>query len=168
MGDILVFDDEEEATRLLTELPADVFVFDNPALALQQAAGSTDFLLFDSPAPEIVAEAGEQQFLLVDEPPPAPEVRSVETGADILLITTSGVRGPQGPPGANGDPFQYQMPTAQTTALVDHTLGYDPVAVQVFDEDGLLCSEYSVVFTIPDQQVRVGFDIALKATIRLI
>lgn len=64
--------------------------------------------------------------------------------------------------------FTYQMPTSQTTALVTHTLGRDPVAVQVFDEFGVLCDGYGVTFTDPAHQVRLSFDVALKALIRLL
>jgi len=63
--------------------------------------------------------------------------------------------------------FVYVMPVAQTTATIDHDLGRDPIVVQVLDESGEVCDEFSVVYTIPNQQLRVGFDIPVKATIRV-
>lgn len=83
----------------------------------------------------------------------SPVIEAVTTTAGITVTTVI--------------PFEYQMPVAQTTATIDHELGRDPVAVQVFD-DGVLCSDYSVVFTIPGQQVRLGFDVSVAAFIRLI
>lgn len=64
-------------------------------------------------------------------------------------------------------PFVYVMPTAQTTATIDHHLGRDPLGVQVLDEFGTVYDEFSITYTVPKEQVRVGFDIPLKATIRL-
>ena len=64
--------------------------------------------------------------------------------------------------------FTYTMPAAQTTATIDHDLGRDPVAVQVTDSDGIVYSEYEVVNTVPQAQVRIGFDVAIQATIRLL
>lgn len=89
------------------------------------------------------------------------EVGTTETSPTVEAVTTTaGIT-------ITATPFEYQMPVAQTTAVIDHNLGRDPVAVQVFD-DGVLCSEYSVVFTIPGQQVRLGFDVSVAAFIRLL
>ena len=65
------------------------------------------------------------------------------------------------------EPFVYVMPVAQTTALIDHDLGRDPVVVQVLDDFGAVYDEFSITYTVPKEQVRVGFDIPLKATIRM-
>ena len=70
--------------------------------------------------------------------------------------------------GGSVTPYVYVMPTAQTSATINHTLGRDPIAVQVFDETGVLCEGYSVAFTVPTTQVQVGFDISMAATIRLL
>ena len=104
-------------------------------------------IVFDKPSERIlVSPAGEKEF----------------------LVLTGGAPGTRGPAGPQAQPFEYQMPVAQTTAVIDHTLERDPVSVQVFDESGRICSEYSVVFTDPAKQVRVGFDVAVKALIRMI
>ena len=63
--------------------------------------------------------------------------------------------------------FEYQMSTPATTVTIDHGLGRDPVAVQVFHE-GVLCDEYGVTFTVPDEQIQIGFDISIAALIRLL
>lgn len=64
--------------------------------------------------------------------------------------------------------FEYLMPVPQTTALIDHNLGYDPVAIQVLDTgSGEHFAEWSAVFTVPGQQIRLGFDVAVAALIRL-
>jgi len=91
----------------------------------------------------------------------AVEVGTTEASTVVEAVTTTaGIT-------ISAAPFEYQMPVAQTTAIIDHTLGRDPVAVQVFD-DGVLCSEYSVVFTVPGQQVRLGFDVSVAAFVRLL
>jgi hypothetical protein len=74
-----------------------------------------------------------------------------------------------GPPGPIGDfVFDYLMPVAQTTAVIDHTLGRDPVVVQVIDPSTQAeVDEYGVVFLIPGERVRVSFDISIQALIRL-
>lgn len=98
-------------------------------------------------------------------PPALPTVTgTAPSTSGATVVALAGPRGPQGM--AGGEVFEYLMPIAQTTVLVDHPLGYDPVAVQVL-VDGELCAEYSVVYTIPMQQVRVAFDISVQALIRL-
>jgi hypothetical protein len=92
----------------------------------------------------------------------------VEVGTPVAQPTVEAITTTAGIAVTAVTPFEYQMPVAQTTAVIDHDLARDPVAVQVFDEDGVLCSEYSVVFTIPRKQVRLGFDVAVAALIRLI
>lgn len=83
---------------------------------------------------------------------------------DVLVLP---VVGPRGPSGATVfEPVEYQMPVAQTTAVIDHDLEHDPVAVQVV-VDGVQASEFEVVFTIPNRQVRVSFDVPVEALIRL-
>lgn len=62
--------------------------------------------------------------------------------------------------------FEYQMPVAQTTVVVNHNLGHDPTSIQVFDGGGI-CDDYSVTFTIPGAQVLLGFDVSVAALIRL-
>ena len=64
-------------------------------------------------------------------------------------------------------PFVYVMPAAQTTATVDHDLGRDPVSIQVLDDFGNVYEEFSITYTVPKEQVRIGFDIPIKATIRM-
>lgn len=95
-------------------------------------------------------------------PDVAPAVLN-EPASSVLVVPAVG---PPGKDGADAGRFEYQMAVAQTTVLVDHQLGYDPVAVQVL-VDGQVCSEYSVVYTIPREQVRVAFDISVQALIRL-
>lgn len=85
-----------------------------------------------------------------------------------------GLPGKPGEPGAKGEKgetggtvFEYLMPVAQTTALVEHNLGRDPVAIQVI-VDGTVREEYSVSFPLPGATVLVGFDVSVQALIRLI
>lgn len=101
----------------------------------------------------------------VDVQVPDPGEISMEpVTTDVLVLP---VAGPEGPAGATVfEPFEYQMPVAQTTAVIDHTLGHDPVAIQVMVND-VQASEFEVVFTIPQQQIRVAFDIPVAALIRL-
>lgn len=65
------------------------------------------------------------------------------------------------------DIVEYQMPTPASTVTIDHGLGRDPVAIQVFHE-GVLCNEYGVYYTVPDEQVQIGFDTSIAALIRLL
>ena len=100
------------------------------------------------------------------EIPAFPEVESSPPRAQESVIVP--IAGPPGPPGQGVfDAFEYQMPTAQTTAIIDHDLERDPVAIQVFDGP-IVCSEYSVTFTIPGEQVLIGFDVSIAAFIRLL
>lgn len=113
----------------------------------------------------IVIEAISAPEIDVDVLVPQPSEIAMEPAATDVLVLP--VVGPEGPAGASVlEIFEYQMPVAQTTAYVDHDLGRNPVAVQVF-VDGVEASEYEVVFTVPAQQVRVAFDVAVAALIRL-
>ena len=67
--------------------------------------------------------------------------------------------------GASG--FEYQMPVSQTTALFEHDLGRDPVAIMV-SVDGEVFDEYSVSFPEPGVSVLVGFDMSVRALIRVL
>ena len=106
-----------------------------------------------------------------------PELIKIETVSDVIEIdsgrleVTTGERGPRGPQGEPGQstltPFEYLMPVAQTTATFAHTLGRDPVSVQVL-VDGVQADEYQVLYPVPGEQVRVGFDIPVQALIRLL
>ena len=78
------------------------------------------------------------------------------------------VQGNSAPTVVDVTPFVYVMPTAQTTATVDHDLNRDPISIQVLDEFGEVYSEFSITYTVPKSQVRVGFDLAIKATIRML
>ena len=96
--------------------------------------------------------------------PDTGEISMESVSTDVLVLP---IAGPTGPAGASDlDIFEYQMPVAQTTAVINHTLGRNPVAVQVM-VDGVQASEFEVVFTIPDEQVRVAFDFPVLALIRL-
>lgn len=65
--------------------------------------------------------------------------------------------------------FEYTAPVSQTTHVVSHTLGRDPVAVQVIDLDsGLLVDNFSYVVLSPGTQCRIAFDIPLLVKIRMI
>lgn len=103
----------------------------------------------------------------------APTTRvSVPDQVSHETAVTGGIVGPPGPrglPGSGGSgsaAFEYLMPVAQTTAVFDHTLGRDPVAVQVI-VDGQVCDEYSVTFPLPSERIQVGFDVSVKALIRI-
>lgn len=130
-------------------------VVDPPPLPAVTATTVTD-LIANVSAPDL-------EFFALTVPPVAPTVINAPTVTGQLVVP---VIGPAGANGAAAGQYEYQMPVPQTTALVDHPLGYDPVAVQVF-VDSELCAEYSVVYTIPGQQVRVAFDVAVQALIRL-
>jgi len=94
-----------------------------------------------------------------------------EPGRDTVTVVTepSGAAAPptSGDGGDDAGVFEYTAPVPATVHVVTHDLGRDPVSIQVWDDDGLLCDGYSVVFTVPGQQVRIGFDVSIKATIRL-
>jgi hypothetical protein len=136
-------------------------------------------VVLESPLPEIevILESPNLPEITVVVEPPLPEIAVIlEPPLPDISVTVSevglvGPRGPRGFPGPGGSGvlsvFEYQMPHAQTTAIIDHTLGRDPVAVQVFDGDQL-CDEYGVVFTRPGEQVTVGFDVSVAAFIRLL
>ena len=79
-----------------------------------------------------------------------------------------GEKGEQGERGVTGGiAFDYLMPIPGTTAVIEHDLGRDPVAVQVI-VDGTVRDEYSVSFPLAGQTVMVGFDVVVQALIRLI
>lgn len=90
------------------------------------------------------------------------KVAKDETSADSLAteeyVTTHG---------GGAVVFPYDMPGVASTAVIDHTLGRDPVMVQVL-VDGVPVEEYSVSFPISGQRVMVGFDIPAQAQIRLL
>jgi hypothetical protein len=98
--------------------------------------------------------------------PESPELVEPPDTADKLVVPEAG---PRGLPGLAGDVvFEYLMPVAQTTALIEHPLGRDPVVVQVIDPaTSAEVDEYEVVFVTPGQRVRVAFDIAAQLLIRL-
>lgn len=53
------------------------------------------------------------------------------------------------------------------TWVIDHTLGRDPVAIQVL-VDGIEVGEgWSTSFTVPGEQVMLGFDVAISGIARL-
>lgn len=98
---------------------------------------------------------------------------AVDLSGEAVEATTPVVAGPPGPGGTGGTGsgqtrvFEYLMPVAQTTALITHDLGHDPVGVQVV-VDGTARDEYSVSFPIPGETVLIGFDVTVQALIRLI
>lgn len=89
--------------------------------------------------------------------------------ATVIEVQVPGAPGPPGAPGASGTSsvFEYLMPIPATTVTIDHNLGRDPVAVQVFLE-GMVAEEYAVFFTVPGEQVQLSFDLAVAAFIRLL
>lgn len=124
------------------------------------------------PLPTVIVTAPATLVATVDPPEPiltltvpavAPVIVEAPSSGDLVVVP---VVGPKGADGAAAGHFEYLMPIPQTTVLIDHPLGYDPVAVQVL-VDGEVCSEYSVVFTVPEQQVRIAFDVSVQAMIRL-
>jgi hypothetical protein len=182
---VLVFDDGDTTTVqggteqafVVLDQGQDVLVVDAQPVreAVDSADPATDFIVFDTGTTITETVQAPADFLLVDPPKdPARVVLAGDPLQDLYVLTPGGPPGPPGPQGDTGpqgapgvgSPFEYQMPVAQTTALVDHTLGRDPVAVQVL-VDGVQASEFEVVFTIPQQQIRVGFDIPALALIRL-
>lgn len=105
---------------------------------------------------------------IVTNPSTIGKAVSPSTGGTVVAPSTGAtVPTLPSPPGADEfDIFEYQMPMPSTTATIDHDLGRDPVSVQVF-VDGEICQGYGVYFTIPGEQVQIGFDIAAAALIRL-
>lgn len=96
---------------------------------------------------------------------------------DFLVISSGtpgqtgppGPAGPPGPPGAGFEVFEYIMPVAQTTAVITHSLGHDPVVVQVWDmADMTILDGYGYVVLSPGSSIRVSFDLPFRAMIRLI
>lgn len=86
----------------------------------------------------------------------------------FIVGANMGPPGPPGLPGAGATVFEYTMPAAQaSTGAITHGLGRDPIAVQVFDESGVLCDGYSLSFPNPGVTVLIGFDISIQAHIRL-
>lgn len=98
---------------------------------------------------------------------PVRKTKVKNPGQDSILVVTDRVPTVGSGGGGTTHVYEYTMPVAQTTAIIDHNLGRDPVAVQVL-LDGQECDEYSVTFPIPGQRVLVGFDVSVAATIRLI
>lgn len=136
-------------------------------VVLEPPLPEIEITLESSTIPEItvVVEPSLPEIEVILEPP-LPDV--AVTLSEVGLV---GPRGPRGFSGEGGDGsvsvFEYQMSHAQTTATIDHDLGRDPVAVQVFDGTQI-CDEYSVVFTRPGEQVLIGFDVSVAAFIRLL
>lgn len=85
--------------------------------------------------------------------------------AAVMLIP--GPEGPAGEPGPAMQPFVWNQETPSATWIIDHDLGMDPTSVQVL-VDSLPASEFGVAFPIPNQQVRISFDIAVVGTARLL
>lgn len=106
------------------------------------------------PAPNTVVEVHDTATNIVVE------IHSVSAGT-VEVHTGSGVTAQP------ATPFVFVMPAAQTTATVDHHLGHDPISIQVEDEFGTVYTEFSIVYTVPGEQVRLGFDLPIKATIRM-
>lgn len=95
---------------------------------------------------------------------------AVDLSGEPVEATTPVVAGPPGAGGGGSGTtkvFEYLMPVAQTTALITHDLGHDPVGVQVV-VDGTARDEYSVSFPVPGETVLIGFDVSVQALIRLI
>jgi hypothetical protein len=65
-------------------------------------------------------------------------------------------------------PYEHVQVVAQTTWTIDHPLSRDPIAIQVFDESGQQYEEWTTQFTVPGQQVRLGYDIAIAGRARMI
>lgn len=61
-------------------------------------------------------------------------------------------------------PGVYVMPTSQATAQFT-PVGSFPVTIEVRDESGVLCDEFGVSKTLTGD-VLLGFDVAIKATVR--
>lgn len=182
---VIVFDDQvattveggSEQPFIVLDQGQDVLLLDAQPVReiLDEPDIFTDFIVFDARATVTETVLAPADFLLVDPPKdPARVVLAGQLDQDLLILTPGG---PPGPPGAQGQqgpagtpgvgsPFEYPMPIAQTTAVIDHDLGRDPVAVQVV-VDGVQASEFEVVFTVPSEQIRVGFDIPVAALIRL-
>jgi hypothetical protein len=182
---VIVFDDTVATTTeggsgqafVILDQGQDVLVVDAQPTreTVDSSDPATDFIVFDTGATITETVQAPTDFLLVDPPKdPARVVLDGDTLQDLLVLTPGGPPGPPGPQGLTGpqgipgvgSPFEYQMSVAQTTALIDHTLGRDPVAVQVVI-DGVQASEFEVVFTAPQTQIRVAFDIPVLALIRL-
>lgn len=82
---------------------------------------------------------------------------------DVVVVESGG--GP-GPPGPGSRVIEYQMSIPATVVDLDHDLGRDPMSIQVF-VDGLMHDEFGVFFTIPTTRVRLTFDVAVAAFIRI-
>lgn len=182
---VIVFDDDtattveggSEQTFVVLDQGQDLLLLDAQPTreTVDSSDPATDFIVFDTGTTITETVQAPADFLLVDPPKdPARVVLDGDTLQDLYVLTPGGPPGPPGPQGLPGpqgapgvgSPVEYQMPTAQTTALIDHGLGRDPVAVQVV-VDGVQASEFEVVFTVPQEQVRVAFDIPVLALIRL-
>jgi hypothetical protein len=115
------------------------------------------------------------------EPPAAPQPAAWQPAAPpsepIPVWTPVGdLKGPKGdkgdsgdpgPPGPRAQPFVWSQHTPATVWTIDHPLGADPTAILVF-VDGVAGSEFSVQYTVPGQQLRLGFDIAVAGTAQLL
>lgn len=93
---------------------------------------------------------------------------AVDLGGLPVTEVTPVVAGPEGETGPTGGTvFEYVMPVPGTTALIEHDLGRDPVAVQML-VDGSEVDEYGVTFPVPGHTVLVGWDTPALAVIRLL
>lgn len=63
-------------------------------------------------------------------------------------------------------PLEYTQSVAQATWTVNHTLGYDPVIIQVFDSDGSPVEGFGYTFTMAGSQFTVEHDVAVAGKVR--
>lgn len=112
---LLVFDPEptataegeSERTSIVLDAPQDVLVFD-PATSTprsEQGDTETDLIVFDADARTTETITSAPDFLLVDAPLEPPRVvLDGRLDQDVLVISPSGLPGPEGPEGPQGLP----------------------------------------------------------------
>lgn len=64
--------------------------------------------------------------------------------------------------------YEHTQTVAQATWTINHTLGHNPFVVQVFDQGGVILSEWALTFSIPNVQIVIGFDVPMAGVARLV
>jgi hypothetical protein len=86
------------------------------------------------------------------------DIDSIRDRVDVLE-TTGG--------GGGAGVFTHVQSLAAATWVIPHTLGRDPVAIQVI-VNGSPADEWQTIFTTPGSVVTLGFDLSVSGVARLI